>query len=156
MGDLSNAPLTRFITNFVRTGLPSNIQLRSKIATARPHSVEEYFSLLYNKGIVGEHARSSYVIGRRFSLRIGTRGLLARLVQSAEIERYLVANWDSSGVGTGMRKFAAGGRTARGKMEMHSAPPRASEGSEWPFVNCKIRRSSEKSARAFCGRPCLS
>lgn len=114
MGDLNNAPLTRFITNFVRTGLPSNIQLRSKIATARPHSVEEYFSLLYNKGIVGEHARSSYVIGRRFSLRIGTRGLLARLVQSAEIERYLVAvvaNWDSSGVGTGMRKFAAGGRS---------------------------------------------
>ena len=111
MGDLNNAPLTRFITNFVRTGLPSNIQLRSKIATARPHSVEEYFSLLYNKGIVGEHARSSYVIGRRFSSRIGTRGLLARLVQSAEIERYLVANWDSSGVGTGMRKFAAGGRS---------------------------------------------
>ena len=37
--------------------------------------------------------------------------MLARLVQSAEIERYLVANWDSSGVGTGMRTFAAGGRS---------------------------------------------
>ena len=68
LGDLNNAPLAQFIVNVVRTGLPSNIHLLRKIASAH--------FCLYNKGIVvGEHARSpssSCVIGLWSSARIWT------------------------------------------------------------------------------------